>query len=192
MKNDTEIDPLSLASVEPWDTAFNRATNVYKDRDKSKAPTSAGRVSGFGTIMKFLEYDNSSDTSKTKTEKRRTVRAGKTEVLELKNKLKTLEKEKVDTNMVNQLVDEKLRTFLPPKLMEVIAAWHAGGQKGPIHVPSFSGSNSSMNQSSVTPTTNAEVHFVAPTPPLAKDTEAPPPEQREENVRPFAHTDALV
>ena len=177
-------------------------TNIYKDRDKSKAPTSAGRVSGLGTSMKFLEYYNSSDTSETRTEKRRTVRAGKIEVLELKNKLKTLEKEKVDTNMVNQLVDEKvdeklaekLQAFLPPELMEGIAGWHAGGQKGPIHVPRFSGSNSTMNQSPemVTPTTNAELHFVAPMPPLAKDTEAPPPEQLEENVRPVAHTDALV
>ena len=94
--------------------------------------------------------------------------------------------------MVNQLVDEKLRALLPPELMEVIAPWHAGGQKGPIHVPSFSGSNSTMNKSPVTPTTNAELHFVAPTPPLAKDTEEPPPEQLEENVRPVAHTDALV
>ena len=117
---------------------------------------------------------------------------GKTEVLELKNKLQTLEKEKVDTNMVNQLVDEKLREFLPPELMEGIAAWHVGCQKGTIHVPSFSGSNSTMNQSPVTPTTNTEVHFVAPTPPLAKNTKAPPPEQLEENVRPVAHTDALV
>ena len=188
MKNDTEIDPSTLASLEPWDTAFNRATNVYKDRDKSKAPTSAGHVSGLGTSMKFLEYYNSSDMSKAKTERRRTAMVGKTEVTEIKNKLQTLEKEKVDTNMVNQLVDEKLRAFLPPELMEGIAVWHAGGRKGPIHVPSFSGSNSTMNQSPVTPTTNAELPFVAPTPPLAKDTEAPPPEQLEENVRPVADT----
>ena len=113
MKNDTEIDPSTLASLESWNTAFNRATNVYKDRDKSKAPTSAGRVSGLGTSMKFLEYYNSSDTSKMRTERRRTARAGETEVLELKNKLQTLEKEKVDTNVVNQLVDEKLRAFYP-------------------------------------------------------------------------------
>ena len=169
MEKDTKIDPSSLALLELWDTTFNRVTNVYKDRDKSKAPTSAGRVSGLGTSMKFLEYYNSSDTTETRT--------GKTEVLELKNKLKTLEKKKVDTNMVNQLVDEKLRTFLPPELMEWIAAWHVEGQKGPIHVPSFSGSNSTMNQSPemVTPTTNAVLYFVAPTPSLAKDTEAPPP-----------------
>ena len=40
----------------PWDTTFNRAMNVYKERDKSKPPTSAGRVTGFGTAMKFTEY----------------------------------------------------------------------------------------------------------------------------------------
>ena len=115
-------------------------------------------------------------------------------MLDLKNKLKTLEKKKVDTKTVNQLVDEKLRAFLPPQLIEGIAAWHARGKKGPIHMPSFNGSNSTMYQSPemVTPTTNAELHFVAPTPPLAKDTEEPPPEQLEENVRSVAHTDALV
>ena len=118
MKNDTKIDPSTLALLEPWNTAFNRAMNVYKDRDKSKAPTSAGRVSGLGTSMKFLEYYNSSDTSEVKIQRRRTARSGETEVLELRNKLKTLEKEKVDTNMVNQLVDEKLQAFLPPELME--------------------------------------------------------------------------
>ena len=44
----------------------------------------------------------------------------------------------------------------------------------------------------VTPTTNTVLDFVAPTPPLAKDTDAPPPERPEENVRPVADTDALV
>ena len=73
MKNDTEIDPSTLASLEPWDTSFNRVTNVYKDRDKSKAPTSAGCVSGLGTSMKFLEYYNSSDTSEAKRSEERRV-----------------------------------------------------------------------------------------------------------------------
>ena len=144
--------------------------------------------------MKFLEYYNSSDTSEAKIQSRRTARSGKTEVTEIKNKLQTLEKEKVDTNMVNQLVDDKLRAFLPLELMQGIAVWNVGGQKEPIHMPSFSGSNSTMNQSPemVTPTTNAAVHFVVPTPPIAKDTETPPPERPEENVSPVAHTDALV
>ena len=54
LKADAEAGPSSQDSTEPWDTTFNRAMNVYKERDKTAAPTSAGRVSGFGTSMKFL------------------------------------------------------------------------------------------------------------------------------------------
>ena len=46
----------AVAEAGPWDTTFNRAMNVFKGRDKSKPPTSAGRVSVFGTSMKFGEY----------------------------------------------------------------------------------------------------------------------------------------
>ena len=56
LKADDEAGPSSQGSTEPWDTTFNRAMNVYKERDKSVPPTSAGRVSGFGTSMKFGEY----------------------------------------------------------------------------------------------------------------------------------------
>ena len=49
MKAETEAGPSSQeAPAGPWDTTFNRAMNVYKGRDKSKAPTSAGRVTGCG------------------------------------------------------------------------------------------------------------------------------------------------
>jgi hypothetical protein len=48
--------PSSQGSPEPWDTPFNRATNAYKEWDLDKPPTSASRVSGFGTSMKVSEY----------------------------------------------------------------------------------------------------------------------------------------
>ena len=69
MKADAEAGgPSSQGSTEPWDTTFNRATNVYKRRDKSLPPTSAGRVSGFGTSMKFINYYHSdADASKMHT-----------------------------------------------------------------------------------------------------------------------------
>ena len=84
--------------------------------------------------------------------------------------------------------------------MEGLAAWNAGGQQGPIHVPSFTGSNSSMNQNVspdlVTPLPNAAaqppLHLVAPTPPTAEDTEAQPAAAVPENDRPAAGTAALV
>ena len=189
--------PSSQDSTEPWDTTFNRATNAYKDRDKSKPPTSAGRVSGFGTSMKFVEY-YSSDPEKRK-ERRKMKRDNTAEVVELRKKVESLEKQIVDSSTVDKLVDERIRTLIPPGLFEGLAAWNAGGQQGPIHVPSFSGSNSTMNRAVspdlVTPpnaTLQQSVPFVAPTPPPAKDTEAPPPERPEENVRPAAGTGALV
>ena len=46
----------SQGPTEPWDTLFNRATNAYKKREKWMPPMSTGRVSGFGTGMKFGEY----------------------------------------------------------------------------------------------------------------------------------------
>ena len=51
--------------------------------------------------------------------------------------------------LVAEKLDEKLLNLLPPGLMEGIAAWQAGGQQGPIHVPSFAGSTSSNNMSPV-------------------------------------------
>jgi len=170
----------------PWDTTFNRVMNVHKGRDKSKPPTSAGRVTGFGTSMKFIEY-YSTDTDKKK--ERRKPAKDRAEVLELRKKLETLEKEKVDSSMVDKLVDEKLRSFLPPALLEGIAAWQAGGQQGPIHVPSFAGSTSSNNVSPVLPT--------PPVPP-AVEQHTPTPEnndnahERPEIDRPAAGTGALV
>jgi hypothetical protein len=62
--------PSSQGSTEPWDTPFNRATNAYKERDLDKPPTSAGRVSGFGTSMKVSEYYGSD--AKTRKERRST------------------------------------------------------------------------------------------------------------------------
>ena len=149
MKDEAEAGPSSQeAQAGPWDTTFNRAMILYKGRDKSKPPTSAGRVTGFGTSMKFLEY-YSTDTEKKK--ERRKPAKDRAEVLELRKKLDALEAEKVDSSVVDKLVaekvEEKLRALLPDALVQGITAWHAGGQQGPIHVPSFSGSNSTMNRS---------------------------------------------
>ena len=51
----------------------------------------------------------------------------KVETLE-NEKVETLENEKVDSTTVQWLLDEKLRSFLPPGLMEGLAAWHAAGR----------------------------------------------------------------
>ena len=44
------------AQAGPCDTTFNRAMNRFKGREKTLPPTFAGRVAGFGTSMKFIEY----------------------------------------------------------------------------------------------------------------------------------------
>ena len=97
--------PSSQEAAGPWDMTFNRAMNVHKGRDKSKPPTSAGRVSGFGTAMKFIEY-YSTDTDNKRT--RRKPSNDRAEVLDLREKMAQLQKEKVDSSMVDQLVAEKL------------------------------------------------------------------------------------
>ena len=131
------------SAAEPWDTVFNRATNTYKKREKKLPPKSAGRVSGFGTSMKFTEYYKE-DAKKRRERKNQSAAKDKAEVEELKLKVKTLE-EKVDEKAMDKLLEEKLRAIIPPGLMEGLAVWNAGGRQGPINVPSFSGSNSSIN-----------------------------------------------
>ena len=131
------------SAAEPWDTVFNRATNTYKKREKKLPPKSAGRVSGFGTSMKFTEYYKE-DTKKRRERKNQSAAKDKAEVEELKLKVKTLEA-KVDEKAMDKLLEEKLRAIIPPGLMEGLAVWNAGGRQGPVNVPSFSGSNSSIN-----------------------------------------------
>jgi len=173
----------------PWDTPFNRAMNVTKKRDKSAPPTSAGRVSGLGTSVKFTEY-YSTDTDQRK--ERRRPNKDKLEVIELRKKLEDIEASKVDSSVVDKLVAEKvaaqLNSMFPPALVEGITAWHAGGQRGPIHVPSFTGSNSSNNQSPVlqTPLAPLTLQHLTPTP--ENNDNAPEPEVD----RPAVGTGALV
>ena len=99
---DGEDGPSSQESSEPWDTYFSRAMNVFKEREKSKKPTSAGRVSGFGTSMKFMQY-YSSDPEK-KTERRKMKRDNTAEVVELRKKVESLEKQ-IDPTTMHKLVE---------------------------------------------------------------------------------------
>ena len=115
-----------------------------------KPPTSAGRVSGFGCNMKVAEYYSSEHSAGNTRKERRTASKDKAEVLELRAKVQSLEQEKVDlptvNKRVNELVEEKLREFIPPGLLEGIAAWNAKGQKGPIQDRKSTRLNSSHAQ----------------------------------------------
>ena len=70
-----------------------------------KPPTSAGRVSGFGTSVKFGEY------YKDENRKRRERKSSTAEVERLKKKVEDLEAKKVDESTVDKMVEEKLRAF---------------------------------------------------------------------------------
>jgi hypothetical protein len=68
---------------EPWDTPFNRATNIMKKRPKHKKMTSAGRVSDFGLTMKVGIHFK--EESKTRKERRSKVEeAQRREIVDLK------------------------------------------------------------------------------------------------------------
>ena len=198
----------SQGSTEPWDTAFNRTMNVMKERDLDLPPTSSGRVSGFGLNMKVGEYYKSDAKSR---KARRMTGAAKAEVEELKKQVEVLQQAKEELpNIVASQVNETIKAMIPPNLWEGIAAWHARGQQGPIHVPACTGSNSSRNRplspELVTPQPNAGaqplLQLDAPTPPTAADDRAAmhddAPEQPEDDrpatalVSTLAELDAIT
>ncbi|KAK1602660.1 hypothetical protein QYE76_027180 [Lolium multiflorum] len=126
-----EAESSSQGSTEPWDTPFNRALNILKERPVSKPPTSAGRVCGFGTSMKFREYYKEENSKK----RRRSAMSeeDKAEVEELRKKVSMLEEKQansMDKDEVDKLFEKKLRDFLPPQVIEGIAAWNAAGRGG--------------------------------------------------------------
>jgi len=81
--------------------------NAHKKRDKLMPPTSAGRVSGFGTSMKFGEYYKD-DITKRKERKSQSSAKDKEEVEQLKKKVESI------PEIVAQKVEEKIRDIIPP------------------------------------------------------------------------------
>ena len=113
------------ASAGPWDIPFNRAVNAYKNRNKFLPPTSAGRVSGFGTSMKFGEYYKD-DIKKRRERKSQSSAKEKEKVEQLQKQVESI------PDIVAQKVEERIRDIIPPELMEGLAAWNAAGRVGPI------------------------------------------------------------
>jgi hypothetical protein len=92
-------------------------------------------------------------------------------------KLKSFQEQMSD--LITKQVQQKLREIIPDELWEGLAAWNAAGQRGPLVVPSISGSNSIQHVSPdvVTPNTaNVEAQpAAAPVPPpTAANTNAHP------------------
>ena len=80
----------SEGSREPWDTAFNQATNAMKKRELHLPPTSAGRVSGFGLNMKVRDYYSDAKSKKA----RKVTGVAKAEVEQLKKQVEDLQQVK--------------------------------------------------------------------------------------------------
>ena len=80
--------------------------NAHKKRDKLMPPTSAGRVSGFGTSMKFGEYYKDG-MKKRKERKSQSLANDKEEVEELKKKVESI------PQLVTEKVEEKIRDIIP-------------------------------------------------------------------------------
>jgi hypothetical protein len=118
-----------------WDTPFNRAINVIKGRAKSLPPTSAGRVVGYGT------YDKVGDFKKEDREvKKERKAAAAAAVASEKREVEKLREQMPD--LIVEQVQQKLHEIIPNELWEGLAAWNAAGRRGPLVVPSISGSNS--------------------------------------------------
>lgn len=151
-----------------WDTPFNRATNRIKGRAKSLPPTSSGRVSGYGTYEKVGNFRKEDPEAKKERKAAAAAASGKREVEVLREQM---------PRMIAEQVQEKIRELMPDELWQGLAAWNAGGRRGPLVVPSFSGSNSIQHVSPdvVTPeTANVAQPAVTPVPPPAANTNAQP------------------
>jgi len=156
-----------------WDTPFNRATNRLKGRAKSLPPTSSGRVSGYGTYEKVGNFRKEDPEAKKERKAAAAAAAaaasGKRELEELREQM---------PRMIAEQVQEKMRELIPEELWQGLAAWNAGGRRGPLVVPSFSGSNSIQHVSPdvVTPEAANVVAqpAVTPVPPPAANTNAQP------------------
>jgi hypothetical protein len=82
-------------------------------------------------------------------------------------------------DLIAQQVQQKIREIIPDEMWEGLAAWYAAGRRGPLVVPSISGSNSTQHVSPdvVTPdTANIEAQPAAAL--------VPPPAGANTNVHP--------
>jgi hypothetical protein len=156
-----------------FDTPFNRATNRLKGRAKSLPPTSSGRVSGYGTYEKVGNFRKEDPEAK----KERKAAAAAAEAASGKRELEELREQM--PRMIAEQVQEKMRELLPEELWQGLAAWNAGGRRGPLVVPSFSGSNSIQHVSPDVVTPEAAniatpQPAVTPVPPPVANTNAQP------------------
>jgi hypothetical protein len=133
---------------------------MIKGRAKSLPPTSAGRVAGYGT------YDKVGDFKKEDREVKKERKAAPAAASE-NREVEKLREQMPD--LIAEQVQQKLREIIPDELWDGLAAWNVAGRRGPLVVPSISGSNSIQHVSPdvVTPdTANVEAQPAATPMPL--------------------------
>jgi len=117
----------------PWDTTFNRALNRTKNIEPVKAPTSAGRVPGFGGVSWTEYYGAAPKGRKAESQEvkalREQVQAFPGMVEDAVTRAVTAATSQMQTQMQTQLM-----TMLPAYL-ERYKRWERSGKKGPPPVP---------------------------------------------------------
>jgi hypothetical protein len=147
---------------------------MIKGRAKSLPPTLAGSVAGYGTYDKVGDFKK--EDREVKKERKAAVAAAAVVASEKCEAEKLWEQM---SDLIAKQVQQKLREIIPDELQEGLAAWNAAGRRGPLVVPSISGSNSIQHVSLdvVTPdTANVEVQ--------SADTLVPPPAGANTNAHP--------
>jgi hypothetical protein len=122
-----------------WDTALNRAVNMMKGWEKTKPPTSAGRVLDEGLSVKWSDkYGRQQKGKKELSEDEAR------ELQELRERVANIPEivDKRVANKVYTLVTEKMTAMMPCPF-EAFGSWDAAGRVGLPSIPSIIGSNSS-------------------------------------------------
>jgi hypothetical protein len=121
----------SSQGLAPWDTPYNRALNKVLGNDVGKKPATGHVVGDENSVRWDYYYHESKDLRK---ERKRTAHAS------IEEKIDRLVNRK--TRLVVQ--DELATQFqaILPIMVEPLANWYNGGQKGPFPIPRFDASNS--------------------------------------------------
>jgi hypothetical protein len=141
-----------------------------KGWEKTKPPTSAGRVLGEGLSVKW-----SDKYGRQQKEKNALSEDEARELHELRERVAQISKivDKRVADKVDTLFTKKM-TAMMPRVFEAFGCWDAAGRVGPPPIPSIIGSNSSAVAPNVlvTPATNtaAAPHFADTAAPVANIT----------------------
>jgi hypothetical protein len=111
---------------------------VIKGRAKSLPLTSAGRVAYYGTYDKVGDFKK--EDREAKKERKATATVAAAAAASERREVEKLWEQMPD--QIAEQVQQKLREIILDELWEGLAAWNVAGRRGPLVVPSISGSYS--------------------------------------------------